>query len=81
VNCAHCNAENAIEVRERKPGAAGGMAQSFSSHYHLCAKCLILCRQVGAIDSWRKASKKPRRSERVTVYAKTYAWLKARPAL
>jgi len=73
--CNVCKHTPGINVRERKPGTQGTMAQSFLSHYHLCADCLVVCRKVGAIDEWRDKSVKPRREERVTVLAKTYAWL------
>jgi hypothetical protein len=53
------------------------MANSFAYHYYLCRVCLEWCNEVGAIEEWREESKKPRRYERVTVLAKTYAWLMA----
>jgi hypothetical protein len=75
--CDVCKGTPGINVRERKPGAWGGMGQSFSSHYYLCGACLAICQLTGAIHEWRKKSIKPRRAELVTVLAKTYAWLVA----
>ncbi len=75
ADCDVCKQTPGINVRERKPGSMGTMARSFAGHYYLCGACLAICQETGAIDEWRKKSIKPRRSERVTVFAKTYAWL------
>lgn len=75
--CAGCGESRELTlVRERIPGSMGTMAQSFAGSYMLCSSCLGACEGACAIDNWQHASKKPRRRERVTVYARTLQWLK-----
>jgi len=76
--CYGCEAKKeTVHVRERRPGSRGGMSQSFAGNYALCQDCLAKCKEVGAIESWEEKTKKPRRDERVTVYARTLQWLRA----
>ena len=76
--CSVCQLTPSLPVHERKPGALGTMAQSFAGSYRLCHSCLQLCKEIGAIDRWQQKSKKPRRDEMVTVYARTFQYLKDR---
>jgi hypothetical protein len=79
MTCAGCGRDsNAMFTREMKVGANGGMGQSFARSYHLCPKCIELCRQGGAIlhiQTMRASGRKM--IPRATVGAKTLQWIQA----
>lgn len=78
--CSGCRTERELTfTREMKPGAKGGMGQSFARSYFLCSACMDLCKQVGAlisIQTMRADEKKI--TPRATVAAKTLQFLHGR---
>lgn len=72
--CGVCGGTPTKYVRERIPGSKGNMSQSFAGEYRLCEPCLVRAQRCGAISDVR--SKGNGMEERITVYAKTFAWLK-----
>jgi len=55
------------------------MAQSFSGSYRLCEVCLGVAERAGCVE--RVEAPYKRAEERVTVFAKTFQWLKQRRCL
>jgi hypothetical protein len=73
--CSVCNTIPSAEVRERLPGSKGHNRNSFRSSYRLCARCLKVCSESGAIEDNRPPDEKKNRDRLFTVRGKTYAWL------
>lgn len=76
--CAICSSSPTTLVRERVAGSRGAMAQSFVGHYRLCQGCLDrveAAKGICAVEDARRRTEK-----RVTVAARTFAWLKATAA-
>ena len=53
------------------------MGSSIACTYWLCRPCIKRAQAAGNVDRWQEKSRRPRRDETVTVFAKTYQWLKA----
>lgn len=80
--CSACNGDHDLMfTREMKPGARGGMGQSFGRSYYLCSACRDICREIGAliaIQTTEASGKKM--TPRATVAAKTLQFLVGRQA-
>lgn len=64
-------------TREMKPGANGGMGQSFARCYELCDACLQRCRETGALMNLQKMNASGKTiTPRAKVKAKTLQWLR-----
>lgn len=72
--CSNCGKTPSRLVRERKPGATGGMAQSFSGEYRLCDGCLSVLEKLGGVEL---VQERKHREARYTVLAKSFAYLRA----
>ena len=77
--CTGCGKNgNTIFTREMKPGAKGGMGQSFARSYDLCEDCIAKCRSMGALlglQTMRANGKKC--TPRAKVAAKTLQFLRS----
>lgn len=75
AKCAVCESMKfLVDVRERKPGARGRTANSFAARYPMCMDCVVKARKIGAVEEHLKS--RTGGPDRVTVLAKTFAWLK-----
>jgi hypothetical protein len=79
--CDGCDKEDVETTftREMKPGAHGGMGQSFARCYDLCDACLDRCREAGALIGIQRLNASGKKiTPRAKVKAKTLQWLKAK---
>lgn len=80
--CEVCSSTTGLVfTREMKPGARGGMGQSFAGCYILCYDCLEICRQIGALIGLQTMNAAGKKIEpRAKVTAKTLKFLRSRRA-
>ncbi len=76
--CEGCGEKrDVIFTREMKPGAKGGMGQSFARSYCLCSACIDSCRQIGALLSLQTINAGGKKiPPRATVAAKALQFLR-----
>lgn len=71
--CGACGSDGETEVRERKPGTKGILAQSFAGRYWLCTRCFERAWNANAVEN--RAPNHGRRGIYYIVAAKTRLWL------